>query len=69
MVSGYPTSTIFPRVDGWLTDPQVLGRHNFYLFSWSHNDMSDFSPTMAHQYIERTQEDMAVVEALSSFTS
>ena len=28
MVSGYLTSTSFPRVDGWSTDPRVLGRHN-----------------------------------------
>ena len=27
MVSGYPTSTSFLRVDGWSTDPQVLGCH------------------------------------------
>ena len=28
MVSGYPTSTSFPLVDGLSTDPRVLGRHN-----------------------------------------
>ena len=28
MVSVYPTSTSFSRVDGWSTDPRVLGRHN-----------------------------------------
>ena len=28
MVSGYPAFTSFPRVDDWLTDPQVLGYHN-----------------------------------------
>ena len=26
-MSGYPTSTSLPRVDGLLTDPQVLGRN------------------------------------------
>ena len=25
MVSSYPTSTSFPQVDGWSTDPRVLG--------------------------------------------
>ena len=29
MVLGYPTSTSFPRVDGWSTNPRVLGRHRF----------------------------------------
>ena len=28
MVSGYPTSTNIPQVDGLSTDPQVLGRHS-----------------------------------------
>ena len=27
LVSGYPTSTSIPWVDGLLTDPRVLGRH------------------------------------------
>ena len=27
VVSGYPTSTSFLRVDAWSTDPRVLGRH------------------------------------------
>ena len=27
MVSGYPTSTSLPRVDGLSTDPWVLGHH------------------------------------------
>ena len=27
MVLGYPTSTSFPRVDGWSMDPRVLGCH------------------------------------------
>ena len=27
MVSGYPTSTSFARVDGWSTDTWVLGGH------------------------------------------
>ena len=30
MVSGYSTSTSFLRVDGWSTDPRVLGRHITY---------------------------------------
>ena len=30
MGSGYPTSTSLLRVDGLLTDPRVLGRHNLY---------------------------------------
>ena len=30
VVLGYPTSTSLPRVDGLSTDPQVLGRHNFF---------------------------------------
>ena len=29
MVSGYPTSTIIPQVDGLSTDTPVLGRHTF----------------------------------------
>ena len=29
MVLGYPTSTGFPRVDSWLTDPRVLGSHKY----------------------------------------
>ena len=28
MVSGYPTSTNLPRVDGLSTDPRDLGRRN-----------------------------------------
>ena len=28
MVSGYPTSTSIPRVDGLSTDPREMGRHN-----------------------------------------
>ena len=28
MVSGYLTSTSFPWVDSWSTDPRVLRRHN-----------------------------------------
>ena len=28
MVLGYPTSASFPRVDGWSTNPWVLGRHS-----------------------------------------
>ena len=28
MVSGYPTCTSIPWVDGLSTDPRVLGRHN-----------------------------------------
>ena len=28
MVSGYPISTSFSQVDGWSTDPQILGCHN-----------------------------------------
>ena len=31
MVSGYPTSTSFPRVDDWSMDPRVLGRHKHNL--------------------------------------
>ena len=27
-VSGHPISMSFPQVDGWLMDPQVLGRHS-----------------------------------------
>ena len=27
VVSGYPKSTEILRVDGWSTDPRVLGRH------------------------------------------
>ena len=27
VVSGYPTSTSFSWIDGWSTDPRVLGRH------------------------------------------
>ena len=30
MVSGYPTSTSFPRVDDWSTDPWVLGCHKMF---------------------------------------
>ena len=30
MVSGYPTSTSLPWVDGLSTDPQVLGLHIFF---------------------------------------
>ena len=26
-VSGHPISTSFLQVDGWSTDPRVLGRH------------------------------------------
>ena len=26
-VSRHPISTSFPQVDGWSTDPQVLGHH------------------------------------------
>ena len=33
MVSSYPIFTSFPRVDGWSTDPQVLGRHKTNKFS------------------------------------
>ena len=29
VVSGYPTSTNIPRVDGLSTDPRGLGRHNY----------------------------------------
>ena len=28
VVSGHPISTSFPQVDGWSTDPRVLGRHS-----------------------------------------
>ena len=28
MVSGYPTSTIIPQVDGLSTEPPVLGRYS-----------------------------------------
>ena len=28
VVSGYPTSTSIPQVDGLSTDPRVLGRHS-----------------------------------------
>ena len=32
MVSGYPTSTNIPRVDGLSTDPREMGRHStFYI--------------------------------------
>ena len=31
MVPGYPTSTSFSRVDGWSTDPRVLGRHRYII--------------------------------------
>ena len=27
MISGYPISISFPLVDGWSTDPRVLGCH------------------------------------------
>ena len=32
-MSGYPTFTRIPRVDGLSTDPQVLGRHNLVFAS------------------------------------
>ena len=31
VVSGHPISTSFPQVEGWSTDPRVLGRHNMFL--------------------------------------
>ena len=34
MVSGYPTSTSFPRVDGWSIDPRVLGHHKVTSFPY-----------------------------------
>ena len=29
-VSSHSISTSFPQVDGWSTDPRVLGHHNVY---------------------------------------
>ena len=33
MVSGYPKFTSFPQVDGWSTNPRVLGRHIIFSLS------------------------------------
>ena len=40
MVLGYPTSTSFPGVDGWSTDPWVLGRHMASLFNEEKNEVN-----------------------------
>ena len=31
VVSNYPKSIGIPRVDGWSTDPWVLGHHKIYM--------------------------------------
>ena len=35
VVSSYPISTSFPRVDGWSTNPRVMGHHNNSSLDWS----------------------------------
>ena len=40
MVSGYQTSTNFPRVDGLSTDPRDLGCHTVSDSGYGHEDIS-----------------------------
>ena len=38
-VSGHPISTIFPHVDGWSTDPRVLGASHLTKYQTFENEI------------------------------